>query len=194
MDDKGERMTEIIVMNDATELAEHLLDHANTISASWRSAAASIIETGRLINIAEQELLPAEYRQLREYLATNSGLSQTVISKLKTISRNPLLLDPNYQSQLPPSYATLYHISKIENKKLKQALENGVINADTQLKDIKSRFNTVKNPRKKKSEEDEAKIKIEISGSLDEDTMSDLKEFCESLSKKVKLIRLGFPK
>jgi hypothetical protein len=186
-------MTEIQTTIAPAELAAHLLEHATLITASWRTAAASIVETGRLINLAEQELSPSDYRTLRLYLVENSGLSQTVVSKLKTIARNPTLLNPDYQGKLPPSYATLYHIAKIDETKLKEAIEQGVINPNTQLRDVTSNFETVKKRRNKDKENNQPpRVLIRISGAIDTASMSALNALCEQISGKVQLKCVGF--
>ena len=186
-------MTEIQHRTTSTELANHVVEHATVIAASWRNAATSIVETGRLINLAEEELSPSDYRTLRIYLVENSGLSQSVVSKLKTIARNPTLLNPDYQAKLPPSYATLYHLSKIDETKLKDAIEQGVINPNTQLRDVTSNFETVKKRRNKENEKDILpRVFIRISGTIDAASMSALNHLCEEISERVELKCVGF--
>ena len=77
------------------------------ITASWRKVASSIIETGRLLLDAEQQLDRAGFTALRKHLVENCIMSESVISKLLGIARNSVLSAPENISLLPASYATL---------------------------------------------------------------------------------------
>ena len=95
------------------------------------------------------------------------------------IARNPVLLDPNYQAKLPPSYATLYQISKIEKDALIGAIEGGDITPVTQLKDINAKFGSlVAKPRKKSSE---TVLSVSLLGNLQDIEPSVLERLMEVL-------------
>lgn len=137
----------------ATSLSSDLIDRANKISAVWRKAAASIIETGSLLIDAEQALNFDEYRRLVNYLVESEGMSASVISKLRMIARNPVLTKPENIGLLPPSYATLYRMTNADEDKLQEAFDAGTISPEVQLRDVEKLFF-------KKAPKPKAKIKV----------------------------------
>ena len=119
-------MSTEVAISKPKDLPADILQSVQEIAASWRKSTEAIIETGNLLNKAESDFTHEQYSSLRDYLIAEVGISNSVISKLKTIARNPLLIDPNYHHRLPPSYATLYQISKIEQSVLNRHSPSGL--------------------------------------------------------------------
>lgn len=180
-------MSTEVTVNELKDFPADILQSVQEIAASWRKSTEAIIETGNLLNQAESKFTHEQYSSLRDYLITEVGMSNSVISKLKTIARNPILIDPNYHHRLPPSYATLYQISKIEEDKLKNALDEGEITSLTQLKDVTAKFGSLtRKPRKKN--DIQTNLTVTFSGDLavlDVDLLRSLREVLASLQQHI---------
>lgn len=110
------------------------------IVASWRKVASSIMETGRLLLQAEEQLDRAGFSTIRKHLVENGIMSETVISKLLKIARNSVLSAPENVPLLPGSYATLYVLAGKDPVEVQSALAEGKITPLTQLKDVTDLF------------------------------------------------------
>lgn len=115
------------------------------IVASWRKVASSIMETGRLLLQAEEQLDRAGFSTIRKHLVENGIMSETVISKLLKIARNTVLSAPNNVPLLPGSYATLYVLAGKDPVEVQSALAEGKITPLTQLKDVTDLFPSTTN-------------------------------------------------
>jgi hypothetical protein len=115
------------------------------IVASWRKVASSIMETGRLLLQAEEQLDRAGFSTIRKHLVENGIMSETVISKLLKIARNSVLSAPDNVPLLPGSYATLYVLAGKDPVEVQTALAEGKITPLTQLKDVTDLFPSTTN-------------------------------------------------
>jgi hypothetical protein len=115
------------------------------IVASWRKVASSIMETGRLLLQAEEQLDRAGFSTIRKHLVENGIMSETVISKLLKIARNSVLSAPDNIPLLPGSYATLYVLAGKDPAEVQSALAEGKITPLTQLKDVTDLFPSTTN-------------------------------------------------
>ena len=115
------------------------------IVASWRKVASSIMETGRLLLQAEEQLDRAGFSTIRKHLVENGIMSETVISKLLKIARNTVLSAPDNVPLLPGSYATLYVLAGKDPVEVQSALAEGKITPLTQLKDVTDLFPSTTN-------------------------------------------------
>lgn len=115
------------------------------IVASWRKVASSIMETGRLLLQAEEQLDRAGFSTIRKHLVENGIMSETVISKLLKIARNSVLSAPDNVPLLPGSYATLYVLAGKDPVEVQSALAEGKITPLTQLKDVTDLFPSTTN-------------------------------------------------
>ena len=115
------------------------------IVASWRKVASSIMETGRLLLQAEEQLDRAGFSTIRKHLVENGIMSETVISKLLKIARNSVLSAPENVPLLPGSYATLYVLAGKDPVEVQTALAEGKITPLTQLKDVTDLFPSIAN-------------------------------------------------
>ncbi len=89
--------------------------HAEQISESWRSSTEGIIETGRRIAAAKAELPHGEFgRMCEELLPFGVDTAQ----RLMAISRNSIIANTAHGRLLPPSWRTLYELSRIDEPTL----------------------------------------------------------------------------
>jgi hypothetical protein len=176
-------MSDVTVFTQNETLTERVAEAANLIAASWRKSTESIIETATLLRMADDQLPPAEYSMLRDHLIKNVGMSASVISKLKGIARNPVMLDPNYANRLPPSYATLYQLSKLEEPILEEGIKSGEITSVTQLKDVHAKYGSLISKSRKKPEA-KTTLSVTFTGDLvelDEELVARLKGILQEI-------------
>jgi Protein of unknown function (DUF3102) len=105
---------------------------AKQIAAEWRNAAASIIETGRLLIKAQKKV---GYGHWGDFVAKLPFGDRTA-NRLMEIARHPVLSNPTHVSKLPPSWGTLHRLTSLPDRELKQFLSNGTVNSETQRKDV----------------------------------------------------------
>ena len=111
-----------------------------SITSAWNKAAMSIIEVGRQLNEAHKNLTKIEFRRLRRELEDLRIMSKSTITKLKKIANNVVLTREENQKYLPPSYETLYLLSRIDENDLSEAFENQLISTETQRNNVPNIF------------------------------------------------------
>ena len=93
-----------------------------SIKAFWietgKNYVEGIIETGRRL-IAAQKL---HGKSLRKMAKDDETFGWTTISRLITIAENPSVAQWATTSQLPPSWRTLYELTKLPTETFKAAL------------------------------------------------------------------------
>jgi Protein of unknown function (DUF3102) len=114
---------------------------AARITSCWQKAVTSIIETGRELIAAQDDLDHGEFGKLvEEKLPFSSRTAQ----RLMAIARNPIISNPTHVSHLPPSWGTLYQLTKLPKEALEAMLANGKINSETQRKDVEEIYKKIR--------------------------------------------------
>lgn len=103
------------------------------IETAWQRSVASVIEVGKLIKEAKENL-GVSYALLE----TQLPFSSTVAAFLVKISEHPVLSNPAYHARLPNSYNTLYHLASIDQDALVQQIEDGRITPNFTLVSAKA--------------------------------------------------------
>lgn len=119
---------------------KNLTEYATKIATAWHKATESILEVGRLLLDAKEELSVVEFRELKRGLIEARIMSPSTLSKLQRIAGNAILTKPDYQELLPPSYETLYQLSGHEDQTLEEKILEGKITNRTQQGDVRSIF------------------------------------------------------
>jgi hypothetical protein len=103
---------------------------AELITSAWQKQAGAIIEVGRLLLAAKQELGRDELEAL---LRLKLPFDPSVARKLQRIAGNSVLCA--HVHKLPPAWGTLYELSKLADGVLQAAIEDGRINPKMERKD-----------------------------------------------------------
>jgi hypothetical protein len=103
---------------------------ADLIAGAWQKQAGAIIEVGRLLLHAKQELTRDGFEGL---LRLKLPFDSSVARKLMLIAENQTICA--HVHKLPPSWGTLYELSKLKDGLLRAAIEDGRINPKTERKD-----------------------------------------------------------
>jgi Protein of unknown function (DUF3102) len=107
--------------------------YADKITATWKQVVANIITTGKLLIEAKAKLKHGEFGDMLQLLP----FGERTAEMLMAISRHPVLSNPNRGSDLPPSWRTLYELSRFDDELLVARIEDHTIHPDMQRKDVK---------------------------------------------------------
>src|SRR5262245_55434393 len=106
---------------------------AAKISAAWRSALDDIIETGALLIEAKAALPHGEFEAMIEAELPFGKRTAQMLMKVAADSR---LTNAKHASLLPPSWYTLYELSKLPDDVFAAKLADGTIHPEMQRKDL----------------------------------------------------------
>ena len=114
------------------------------INATWQKATHSIIEVGRLLIQAKAEIAHGKWLTLfRDYddddrAPVTFPFGQRTAEMLMAIAGHSILSNPKFVSDLPPSWGTLYEMTRIPEQELEKLIEDGTINADIRRCDVEA--------------------------------------------------------
>jgi len=127
-------------VSGVTVLAPNTSDRAEwaaRIRAAWQSSVESIIETGRLIAAAKEQLEHGEFEAMVE---SDLPFGPRTARMLKNVAEDERIR--NHGSVLPPSWRTLYELTKLEDDEFAAKLADGTIHPEMQRKDV-ARINRI---------------------------------------------------
>lgn len=139
------------------------------IEDAWHKSVASVIEVGKLVKQAKEDL-GASF----SLLETELPFSSTVAAFLIKISEHPVLSNPAYFNNLPNGYNTLYYLASVEEEELVAKIKSGDINPNFSLANAKAlREVAPKKGTAKKTDKEDAlyevgSIKIGLVNKIDE--------------------------
>jgi hypothetical protein len=107
---------------------------AGKITAAWRKSAAAIIETGELL-LAAKAKLPGQFERMVE---DKLPFGQRTAEMLMAVAVDKRLRKANRGSLLPPSWRTLYAMSRVTDQEFDLGISSGVINAEAQRHEIEA--------------------------------------------------------
>jgi len=108
-------------------------DYAAAISMSWQQSVEAIFETGRLLNAAKEALEHGEFTPM-----INEGLpfGPSTAARLMKIAADERLQNRNTVQHLPPSWGTLYELTKLDDATFQHRITDGTIRPDMERRDI----------------------------------------------------------
>ena len=107
--------------------------HAQRINAVWGKQVESIIETGKALLDAREEL---EHGSFESMVNLKLPFEPRTARMLMVVARHQILSNRNRGSDLPPSWRTLYELTKLPDEILRQKLKDGSINRKLERKDV----------------------------------------------------------
>jgi hypothetical protein len=106
---------------------------AKKIRAAWQKTTESIIETGQLL-IAARDALP---RGAFTTMVTNElPFGPRTAQMLMAVAEHPVLSNAKHVSLLPPSWGTLYQLTRLPLTLVEQYVEDGTITPKLERKDV----------------------------------------------------------
>lgn len=112
---------------------------ALAIGAAWQKGVESIIETGRLLTLAKAELL--EHGEFLGMVEKDLPFGITTADRLQAIAHNPVLSNSAHGLNLPPSWRTLYELSRVGRdpsacEKLEKWIADGVVHPEMERSEV----------------------------------------------------------
>lgn len=105
------------------------------IRQAHAGAVESFLEVGRLLIEAKATLPHGEFMAM---VADDLPFGQSTANKLMAVASHRFLANWEHVPSLPPSWGTLYELSKLPEPVLEAALDNGRITPEMQRKDVRA--------------------------------------------------------
>jgi hypothetical protein len=103
-----------------------------TIAGEWRKHVSAIVQVGKLLNQAREELEQDDFDRLK------LPFSKRTAQMLRRIAKHPVIADPANHGSLPACWRTLDALITVAgDSRLKTAIADGHINPELQRKDIR---------------------------------------------------------
>jgi len=106
---------------------------AERIAAAWQASLAGIFEAGRLLIAAKADLGHGEFEQMIE---TELPFKPSTAQRLMIIARDQRLSNPAHGQLFPPSWRTLYELTKLPDEEFEAKIADGSIHPEMQRKDV----------------------------------------------------------
>lgn len=103
------------------------------ISIAWRHSVEGIIETGRLINKAKAALPHGTFTAMIE---NDLPFGASTARRLMAVASDPRLTDQTHGHVLPPSWRTLYELTKLSDGEFSARISDGTIHPDMERRDV----------------------------------------------------------
>jgi hypothetical protein len=121
-------MTTMTVITERTQWAAR-------ISAAWQKSVDSIIDTGHLLLAAKADP-KMQHGEWGTMVESDLPFNRHTAHKLMQIAGDKRLTNVSQGKHLPPSWTTLYELTKLDDATFDQKLRDGSINPDMQRKDV----------------------------------------------------------
>ena len=110
---------------DLTIPAREGMDWIGRITTAWRSSTVGIIETGRLLVEAKAALAHGEFEKMVD---ADLPFSASTARRLMTIANDHRIANRAHAHVLPPSWMTLYELTKVPDDVFEAKVADGTIN------------------------------------------------------------------
>jgi N6-adenosine-specific RNA methylase IME4 len=105
---------------------------AGRIRVAWNKTREGVIEVGRLLTEAKEGL---EHGEFEAMVSNDLPFAPNTAQIFMKIARDPRLSNPQHVELLPPSWGTLYELSKLDDGTFDHAITKGLIRPDMERKD-----------------------------------------------------------
>jgi len=117
------------------------IDWRNRICAAWQKGVESIIETGRLLVEAKASIPHGEFGKMIEI---QLPFKASAAQQLMAIASDKRLTKAEHVQYLPPSWGTLYQLTKLPDDKFEAAINSEDIHPKMERKDVAALLSDVK--------------------------------------------------
>jgi hypothetical protein len=104
------------------------------IQAAWQKSVASILETGRLLIEAKGD--PEMKGRFEAMVKLKLPFNASTARRLMIIAQHAVISNRAHGHALPPSWRTLYELTKLDHTELAARIEDGTINPKIERKDV----------------------------------------------------------
>lgn len=106
---------------------------AARIAACWQASVRAILEVGRLLSQAKQDLPHGSFGKMIE---SDLPFGARTAQMLMAIAADNRLSDTKHVSHLPASWGTLYELTKLDDDQFERKIADGTIRADMERQEI----------------------------------------------------------
>ena len=128
-------MKAIDVRSDASLDLVSVDDFADAISARWQDSVVAIIDVGKLLLGAKQALSHGEFGRM--IAGERVPFGWRTAQRLMEIAGHSFLANTTHASHLPPSWMTVYELTKAPDDALEGWFSDGTVHPELQRKDVK---------------------------------------------------------
>ena len=125
-------MSQPVTIDQSSGVITTVGHYATKIRVRWQESVEAIIDVGRYLIEAKEALPRGEFGQLCGQLPLTARTAQMLMK----VADNPRLTNPNHGSLLPPSWRTLYELTKLDDDSWGRAVERGAINPEMAREDV----------------------------------------------------------
>jgi hypothetical protein len=104
------------------------------ISTAWHKTIDALFETANLLYSYSQQ---ANWKEIKEQLQADGVMGASVISMMLGIARDPRLQKPGIKKLLPPSYNTLYLLTKLDDNAIDAKIKDEVLTPSLTVEDVR---------------------------------------------------------
>ena len=122
-----------MIMGEAKKLDNKRSSWAGRVADAWNRGRAAIVETGRILMEAKASLPHGEFEAMVE---TDLPFGTRTAQCLMAIGRDQRITNAKHVALLPPSWGTLYELTRLNDETFKQAVDAGEITADMERGDV----------------------------------------------------------
>ena len=97
------------------------------IKTAWKEATEAFLQVGNLLIQSESEL---DHGEFLEMIENDLPFSSRTSQMLMVIANDKRLSNTNHGSYLPPSWRTLYELTKLDDVSFKKSIRDGTIHPD----------------------------------------------------------------
>ena len=109
--------------------------YAEEFNGFLRNSVQTIIEAGRTLVKAKEALAHGEFTDMLEH---DLLVGPRTAQKLMAVGQDERLTNTNIWTHLPPTWTTLYELTRLDDETLETAAKDGKINPDMLGKDAKA--------------------------------------------------------
>jgi hypothetical protein len=109
---------------------------AGRINRDLRSVGQGIIKTGQTLLRAKAKLAHGQWGAL--FANKLIPISERTAQRFMAIASHPILSNPTHVSHLPPTWGTLYELTRVDPETLTFAVEDGRIHPGMERRDVKA--------------------------------------------------------
>lgn len=106
---------------------------ARRIGGAWQKSIDAIFETGRLLIEAKASMPHGAFTAM---IASDLPFGERAAQMLMKVAGDARLTDAKHASALPPSWMTLYELTKLDTPTFERRIKEGTIRPDMQRRDV----------------------------------------------------------
>jgi hypothetical protein len=106
------------------------------IATAWQKGVEAILETGRLLIEAREGPNKLPHGQFEAMVKLKLPFNERTAQRLMEIARHPVISNATHVSLLPPSWGTLYELTRVPNEILLTKIKDGSITPKTERRDV----------------------------------------------------------